>query len=116
MLNTQSLIDLVQSTPEQVEFKSVIEVIDRDYDFTPSAFTNGEQQNQANENNGSCKILAFAKLNQLTPEQSLQLFGDYYRVDVLQHPEARDHQNIRQFMIHGWQGVSFTTSPLTLKA
>lgn len=116
MLNTQSLIDQVRSTPEQVEFKQVIEVIDREYDFTPCAFSNGQQQNQANENNGSCKILGFAKLHQLTQEQTLQLFGDYYRVDVLQHPDAQDHQNIRQFMQQGWQGVNFTASPLTPKA
>ena len=33
--------------------------------------------------------------------------GDYYRVDVLQHPDATDHQNIRQFIQYGWAGITF---------
>ena len=44
-------------------FQETIAFIDENYHFTPTAFKNGNQHNNANENNGSCKIFAFAKLN-----------------------------------------------------
>jgi hypothetical protein len=40
---------------------------------------------------------------------------DYYRVDVLEHPEGEDHRPIRDFMAYGWSGVKFDGMPLTLK-
>jgi hypothetical protein len=43
----------------------------------------------------------------LSVEDTLALFGDYYRMDVLQHPEGNDHQNIRRFMQDGWAGIAF---------
>ena len=54
-------------------------------------------------------------MNDLTENQTLACFGDYYRVDVLENPNAYDHQNIRQFMEHGWCGVEFEKTN-TLKA
>ena len=33
MLNTNTLLEKINSTPEQVEFKEVIEVIEKEYDF-----------------------------------------------------------------------------------
>ncbi|KZN13406.1 HopJ type III effector protein [Marinomonas sp. TW1] len=115
MLNTQTLIEIVKSSPEKVAFKDVIAVIDHEYEFTPTAFTNGEQSNAANENNGSCKIFAFASLNQLNEAETLALFGDFYRVDVLQNPQGNDHQNIRQFILNGWKGIVFSAPALTEK-
>lgn len=50
---------------------------------------------------------SFAKLNQLSKDETLALFGDFYRTDVLQNPEGTDHQNIRNFMVSGWDGISF---------
>lgn len=92
---------------ELISFTDTIAVISENYTYTPTAFKNGNVENIAGQNEGSCKIFAFAKLHDLTPEQTLSLFGDYYRVDVLQHPEATDHQNIRQFMQYGWAGIAF---------
>ncbi|GAB3477657.1 HopJ type III effector protein [Marinomonas epiphytica] len=115
MSDTQTLLQHVRTSPEEIQFQDVMNTIDADYTFTPTAFKNGEQENANNENNGSCKILAFAKLNQLDEASTLHLFGDFYRVDVLQYPDGADHQNIRQFMQHGWQGVSFPTMPLLKK-
>lgn len=60
-----------------------MEVIAAHYDFLPTGFSFGEQRNEAGTNEGSCKILAFAQANQLTPQRTLHLFGDYYRVDFL---------------------------------
>lgn len=92
---------------EAVNFADTISVITENYTYTPTAFKNGNVENAAGQNEGSCKIFAFAKLHELTPEQTLALFGDYYRVDVLQHPDATDHQNIRQFIQYGWAGITF---------
>ncbi len=116
MLNTQTLIEKVKNTPDQVQFKEVIEVIENEYEFTPTSFTNGEQVNAINENNGSCKIFSFAAIHQLAEAETLNLFGDFYRIDVLEHPEASDHQNIRQFIKNGWSGITFNAIALTSKS
>ena len=87
-------------------FPETIAFIDEKYTFTPMTFKNGNQINNAGENNGSCKIFAFAKLQQFTKEETLSLFGDFYQ-DVLNSPEVTDHQNIRNFMIFGWDGIHF---------
>lgn len=99
---------------EFISFAETIAIISENYDYQPTTFKNGNVENVAGQNEGSCKIFAFAKLNQLTPEQTLSLFGDYYHVDVLQNPNATDHQNIRQFMQHGWEGISFENEALKL--
>lgn len=115
MLSTQTLIEKIKHTPEQVQFKEVIDVIEREYNFTAAAFTNGKQHNAINENNGSCKIFSFASIHELTETQTLHLFGDFYRVDVLENPSANDHQNIRQFIENGWNGIAFTATALVNK-
>ena len=100
--------------PENISFNDTIAVIDAHYDFTPRAFRNGEMQNEAGQNNGSCKIFSFAKLHQLTPQQTLHCFGSYYRDDVLKHPQGSDHQNIRNFIRTGWDGIVFEGNALKL--
>jgi len=95
-------------------FPETITYIDENYTFTPTTFKNGNQINHAGENNGSCKIFAFAKLQQFTKEETLALFGDFYQ-DVLNTPEAADHQNIRNFMIFGWDGIHFEGEALQVK-
>ena len=96
-------------------FQETIAYIDTNYNFTPTTFKNGNQINNAGENNGSCKIFAFAKLHQLEKDQTLALFGSYYFDDVLKNPDGNDHQNIRNFMIFGWDGISFEGEALELK-
>ena len=96
-------------------FQDTIAYIDTNYNFTPTTFKNGNQINNAGENNGSCKIFAFAKIHQLEKEETLALFGSYYFDDVLKNPEGNDHQNIRNFMDFGWDGVSFEGEALGLK-
>lgn len=103
---------------QAVDFKDTIAVIAEHYDYTPSEFSNGVQEpliNQAGQNEGSCKIFAFAKLHNLDKQQTLALFGDFYRKDVLENPDGNDHQNIRTFMRDGWDGIVFKSEALTLK-
>lgn len=101
------LLEQLQHFPETIKFSEVITHIDENYDFNPTAFKNGDTTNQAGQNNGSCKIFSFAQLEGLTKEQTLSLFGEFYREDVLKNPNGDDHQNIRNFMQSGWDGVIF---------
>ena len=55
-------------------------------------------------NVGSAKLLSFGVLAGLSKEETLALFGGYYR-DVLATPDGDDHPNIRNFMKSGWDGV-----------
>ncbi len=104
---------------ERVSFQETIAVINDYYHYTPTAFTNGlgaeQLLNAAGTNEGSCKIFAFASLQCFTPEQTLSLFGDYYWVDVLQHPDAQDHQNIRNFIKFAWAGIEYSGVALVAK-
>lgn len=102
----------LRSAPEEITFDQTMAVIDGCYQFTPSAFRNGELDNAEGQNSGSCKLLAFAQLHQLSAPQTLACFGDYYRIDVLKHPDGSDHQNIRNFMRFGWDAVAFEQQPL----
>lgn len=106
---------ITQLNQGPVDFNKVIEVIESNYNFTPTAFSNGQTNNAENSNNGSCKIFAFGKLNQLSEQATLNAFGAFYTQDVLQHPNKDDHQNIRNFMNTGWQGVHFEHVALSLK-
>jgi len=105
----------ITNAPEDNSFENTMSVVDQNYDFTPCEFTNGDLLNAENQNNGSCKIFAFAHLHELTEQQTLHCFGDYYRIDVLKNPEDTNHQNIRNFIKSGWEGISFNASPLTEK-
>lgn len=109
------LFEQLERAPETIQFKDVIAFIDEHYDFTPTKFTNGNTVNDAGQNNGSCKIFSFAKLNDLSKEEILNLFGEFYRDDVLKNPEGTDHQNIRNFMKSGWDEVSFEGKALSRK-
>jgi hypothetical protein len=102
-----NLIDKIKSDPTSISFAEVIAFIDDNFEFTPSKFTNGNVINEAGQNSGSCKIFSFAKLNNLNKIETLACFGDFYRLDVLGKPEGNDHQNIRNFMIFGWEAVVF---------
>lgn len=109
------ILEQLKNSSESIDFKDVIAFIDEKYDFTPTKFTNGNTVNEANQNNGSCKIFSFAKLNNLSKEETLALFGDFYRIDVLQNPKGTDHHNIRNFIESGWNGISFEGEALQLK-
>jgi len=106
-------LEQLQSTPDNVQFKNTMAVIDEHYRFCPSEFQNGDLINAENQNSGSCKIFFFAQLHNLSEQQTLHCFGDYYRVDVLQNPNGTDHQNIRNFIKQGWAGITFKHPPLS---
>ncbi|MEB0260976.1 HopJ type III effector protein [Mucilaginibacter sp. 5C4] len=97
------------------KFTDVIGFIETYYNHQPTAFKNGEAYNGATQNQGSAKVFTFAQLNNLNEADTLQLFAEHYQA-VLNTPDATDHQNIRQFMINGWKGITFEGEALTLNS
>ena len=119
MNQLDKLLQQIKSELETVEFQNIIDTINACYDYTASQFSNGPADDcvtsKAGENEGSCKIFAFAQLQQLDENQTLSCFGKYYRDDVLKHPDNTDHGNIRTFMKYGWKNISFDHAALEKK-
>ncbi|MFB7178842.1 HopJ type III effector protein [Streptomyces sp. NPDC056257] len=97
------------------QFADTLAFVAAHYDYQPQAFRNGEQENAAGENEGSCKTLGLALLEGLSDQEALQAFGEHYR-SVLATPNDTDHSNIRNLVAHGLAGVSFSGQPLTRKS
>ncbi|WP_278034656.1 HopJ type III effector protein [Flavobacterium nitratireducens] len=114
-MNIQTFLEKLKQTPETITFPETIEVIEANYEFTPTAFQNGNTHNAAGTNSGSCKLFAFAQLQNLSQDETLACFGAFYRDEVLGDPEGTNHQNIRNFMVHGWNGIQFEGTALELK-
>ena len=114
-MTIKNLLDKIKVSPKTIEFSEVISTIDENYNFTPTAFQNGDTFNEAGKNTGSCKIFSFAKVQNLNKEETLACFGAFYRKDVLENPEGTDHQNIRNFMKFSWEGIQFEGEALGLK-
>lgn len=99
---------------KDILFSDTMAVIDSKYSFTPTSFTNGEIMNEAGQNSGSCKVFAFAQKEGFSKEETLACFGQYYFDEVLQEPNGDGHQNIRNFMKTGFEGLSFDGEALKL--
>ena len=104
----------LKTTPTAITFKETMQVIENYYTFNPTAFKNGDIINNAGENNGSCKLFAFAMHQEFTKEATLFSFGEHYQT-VLADKNGASHQNIRNFMQTGFKGLSFENEALTLK-
>jgi len=95
-----------EMSPDDLIFGEFMEMIDEQFEDGLIEFKNGDIVNKFGENSGSAKLLSFAALAQFDKENTLKLWGEYYR-DVLATPDGDDHQNIRNFMKYGWEGVPF---------
>ena len=105
----------LRETPNDISFSDTIGVIESNYDFIPTAFSNGNLDNRLGQNSGSCKVFAFAKKQSLTKQETLACFGTYYFEEVLKNPTSDNHKNIRNFMETGFEGLSFNEDPLLEK-
>ena len=90
-----------------ISFQLTMDVVEELFDVNEVAFSVGDVASEPGQNMGSAKIFSFAKMNQLEKGTCLQLFGDYYRKDVLENPDGTDHANIRAFIKGGWEAVKF---------
>lgn len=110
-MTVEQLLQKIRQNPESVGFDEVISIIKENYQYTPTRFGNGLGDarviNEAGQNEGSCRIFAFAKLHRFNEQETLACFGRFYREDVLGNPAGSDHANIRNFMRDGWAGVQF---------
>ncbi len=93
-------------------FADTLAFVDAHYIYTPRSFVNGELHNPAGSNQGSCKILGLALLEQLSTQEALLAFGEHYAY-VLATPNETEHANIRQLLKHGLKAVSFSELPLS---
>lgn len=97
-----------------ITFSQVIAFIENYYQHQPTAFKNGDTYNEATQNQGSAKVFAFAQLNELSEADTLLLFAEHYQA-VMATPEGTDHQNIRQFIANGWDGILFEGDALVVR-
>lgn len=97
----------------QMDFDELMVLIDENFNYTPASFINGDLQNSVNENQGSAKLFCFGAIHQLTQLEVLHCFGEHYQ-SVLNNPQGDSHQNIRNFIIYGWEGLKFD-SPVLIK-
>ena len=108
-------LEQLKQFPESIQFQETIALIEDNYTFVPTAFDNGTHHNAAGTNSGSCKLFAFARIQNLSPSETLSCFGAYNFEEVLGAPEETNHQNIRNFMKTAWDGIVFHGNALTLK-
>lgn len=99
---------------EHFTFAETLAFIAEHYHYQPSAFSNGQVENAAGQNEGSCKTLGLALLEDLSLEEALLCFGEHYR-SVLATPDGSDHGNIRALMDTGLASVRFAATPLRRK-
>jgi hypothetical protein len=114
-MTINTFLEKLKQTPNTITFPETIAVIEENYDFIPTEFQNGLQHNANGENSGSCKLFAFALLQKLSAAETLACFGAYYFEEVLGDPNGTNHQNIRNFMNTGWDGIQFEGEALVLK-
>lgn len=93
-------------------FADTLSFIGQFYDYQPSGFHVGPLYNSAEQNQGSCRILAMALDLGLSDEQTLACFAEHY-ASVLAEPDGSGHANIRALMQHGLAAVRFDQPPLT---
>lgn len=96
----------VEMDAADLKFEEVMELIDTHYESGLIEFKNGDIVNKPGENEGSAKLLSYAALSNMDKETTLKLWGQYYR-EVVADPDGDSHQNIRNFMKYGWEGVPF---------
>lgn len=111
-MTLEDFLAKLKSQPEAIAFSQTMTVIEAYYQFTPTTFSNGNLENSADENQGSCKLFAFAIDQNLSKTETLACFGAQYFKDVAINPEGTGHQNIRNFIKTGFEGLAFKTFPL----
>ena len=94
-------------TCDSLRSSQFIEMVEGCYETGLIEWSNGSQKNPPGTNEGSAHVLSLAALADLPKEKALLLWAEHYR-DVLATPDGDDHQNIRQFMEKGWDGVDFS--------
>lgn len=93
------------------DFDDTLALVERHFEYQPTAFQNGPLRNEAGENAGSCKVFALGRYCNLPEADTLRLFAQHY-AQVMDDPAGDSHGNIRQFISTGWSGIQFEDEPL----
>ncbi|PQJ80259.1 HopJ type III effector protein [Polaribacter porphyrae] len=112
-MTIQDFKNRLEANPLKITFSETMQVIEANYHFIPTSFANGDIKNEVGENSGSCKLFAFAMHQKLTKEEALFCFGEHYQ-SVLNDANGTSHQNIRNFMKTGFEGLDYQGEVLTL--
>ncbi|MAD46231.1 MAG: HopJ type III effector protein [Oceanospirillaceae bacterium] len=108
----QAKADFLQAIEQDTHrFADTLSFIDTWFEFTPTAFRNGNVSNSADQNQGSARVFALAERLALSTEQTLRCFGEHYR-DVLATPQADNHHNLRRVQAEGLSNIEFDHFPL----
>ena len=111
----KALADLLAAIEKDAhQFSSTLDFINQWFEFTPCAFSNGAVSNTAEQNQGSCRVLAMALMQGFATEQALKCFGEHYR-DVLATPGMSNHLNLRRLQVEGLVDIQFDQQPLRRK-
>ncbi|MDP5106902.1 MAG: HopJ type III effector protein [Polaribacter sp.] len=113
-MSIQQFKEKLKTNPTAITYAETIQVIDDNYNFTPTAFTNGKFKNKVGENSGSNKIFAFALKQKLTKAETLYCFGENYKT-VLSDVNGTSYYNIRTFMKSGLEGLVIDSLTLSSK-
>ena len=102
-----------------MKFDEVMGKINECYVHTPVEYRSGagtaeEVVNPPNTNTGSCKVFYFAQMHGVSEDATLRMFCQHYQ-QVLDEPEGDSHANIRAFMKHGWEGITFAGPALVTR-
>ena len=95
------------------KFSEIQEIINTDYTYEPNGFTIGNIYNDSNNNQWSGKIASYAVINNLTNQETLELFGEHYQ-SVLDDPNGTGHANVRALIKYGLTGVKFDNNKLLI--
>jgi histidinol phosphatase-like PHP family hydrolase len=113
-VNTQQFLEQLKSSGEII-FSDFTDLIDSEYIFLPTAFTNGDLVNKEDENQGSAKVFCFGSMHELSEYEVLRCFGEHYQSVLNSLVDGTSHLNIRSFMRRGWKGVSINAEALIKK-
>ena len=94
-MSLSEFLEKLSTDANKVEFEESIRLIEELFEVIPCEFSIGNHSNAKGSNLGSLKILAFSIKYNLSTDQTLNMFGKYYREDVINNPNGNDHQNIR---------------------
>ena len=95
---SQALLQQLQNG--ETKFADVLAHIEAHFVHTPTAFQNGAQSNAATENQGSAKVLSYAKIEGLNQADTLSLFAEHYAA-VLNTPSKYSSVYATRL---GWRG------------
>ena len=105
-LECKSFAEKIKSNDDMsktLTYQDTIDFIDKHYTYFAVPFQCGDISYEPNVKTGAAKIFSFGLMTQMNEEQTLRLFGEYYR-DL--KPED-DRPNMRNFLKYGWRGIAF---------